>query len=103
MQQDAVVLERERPLWLGTVERRDAPRELRLAIRGDEPPDPLELLVRHARVPGPHHLEVGGDGAREIDELEQPVHGVADLGRLQARRSPATDPRSSRRPATRSA
>ena len=51
VQQHAVVLEREVPLLLHAVERRDAPRELGVAVRDDERADPLELVVADGRIP----------------------------------------------------
>ena len=83
------MLERERPLRRGAVERRDARGEL--ATRSTprrSARDPLELLVGHRRVPRAHLLEVGRGRRREVDQLEQPVHRVADLGRGEARPSP---------------
>ena len=79
-------------------------RELRLAVRVDERRDPRELLVGHRRVPAAHELDVGRRGRSQVDELEQAVHRVADLGRLQAASPPGTSraPRAGRRRARRS-
>jgi len=46
VQEDAVVLERERPLGRRARKAGDPLRELRLAVGNDEGADPLELLVR---------------------------------------------------------
>ena len=54
VQQDAVVLERERALGATLASDGDPTRELRLAVRADERRDPLELLVGHRRVPAAH-------------------------------------------------
>ena len=88
VQQHAVVLERERPLGLCARKGRDAPRELRVAVRAHEPADPLQLVVGHARIPGAHACDeiVWRQRPFQADELEQAVHGVANLGRGQARR-----------------
>ena len=84
VQEDAVVLERERPL-------RPAPRQAsRSAARGRNSQydatkrgDPRQLLVGHRRIPGAHLLDVRQRGRGQVDELEQAVHRVADLGRDQ--------------------
>jgi hypothetical protein len=81
--QHPVVLERERSLGLHVRERRDARGELGAAVGVDEVPDPLELVGRHRRVPRADDLDVGRRGRREVDDLEQAVDRVADLGRLQ--------------------
>ena len=83
VQQHTVVLERERPLGRRPCEIRDPPRQLGFAVRGDEERDPVELLRGDTRIPRPHVLDPGRDGCGKIDELEQPVHRVADLGRRQ--------------------
>ena len=90
MEQHAVVLERERPL--GPRARR-APRSARASSESQyastNARDPLELLVGHRRVPRRARRSTSGArGRREVDELEQAVHRVADLGRLQARPPP---------------
>ena len=83
VQEDAVVLERERPLRPGSRERRDPPREVGLAVRRDEAGDPRQLVLGHGRIPGTNLLDVRRRGRRQVDELEQAVDGVPDLGRGQ--------------------
>jgi hypothetical protein len=51
VEQDAVVLEGKRPLRPRAGQRRDAPRELGLAVGANEAADPLELLVGNSAVP----------------------------------------------------
>ena len=87
VEQDAVVLERERPLGGRALERGDACAQLRLAVRGDEGTDPLELLVGHGRVARANELgEILGHVRRaQVDALEQRVHRVSDLGGREAR------------------
>ena len=75
------MLERERALLLDARKGRHAARELGLAVRRDERADLLDLLVGRGRIPPAHRREVGRGGRAQLDELEQPVHGVADLGR----------------------
>ena len=81
-QENAVVLERERTLRARAGEGRDAARQVGLAVRAHEAGDPLELLVADARIPTLHERDeiVGRQRLLEVDELEQPVDGVADLG-----------------------
>ena len=62
----AVVDEGEVALLLDTLEGRDAAGEIGLAVRGDEAANQLVLELRH-------------DRRREVDLLEQRVHGAADL------------------------
>ena len=59
---------------------------VRVAVGGDERRDPLHLLVRHGGIPRSDLLDLGRLRPAEVDELEQPVHGVADLGRRQPAR-----------------
>ena len=91
VQEDAVVLERERALRPGAVERRQPPRERRRAVRVDERRDALELVVARDRIPGAHgRLELRArrrDGRVERDRLEQAVHRVADLVAGEAARA----------------
>ena len=84
VEEHAVVLERERPLGLHAVEIGDARGERGGAVGLDEPPDPLDLVVRRLRVPRPHLLGIRRSRRSRIDALEQPVHRVAELGREQA-------------------
>ena len=94
VQQDAVVLEREVLLLAHPGQRGDAPREVRVAVTGDEGADPLELLLGRRRVPAAHLLEVRRRRrSREIDLLEETMHGVADLGRCQSAALGAGHPR----------
>ena len=85
VQEHAVVLERERPLGPGARQRRDPLRQLGVAVAVDERRDPRQLLLRHGRIPRAHLLQIGRRRRREVDELQQPVHGVADLGRDEPR------------------
>ena len=80
------MLEGERQLGGRALERADPRRQLRLAVRGDEAADPLELLVGDGRVAGADELgEIVRHGRRaQVDLLEQRVHRVADLGRREA-------------------
>jgi hypothetical protein len=83
VQEHAVVLEGERPLGPRAGERRDPGGEGRAAVRRHERLDPLELLLGDGRVPGTHLLDARRDGRGQIDQLEQPVHSVADLRRRE--------------------
>ena len=96
-EQDAVMDERERPLGPGAVEACDSPCERGLAVRPDERGDPLELLAAHVRVPLANDVEVGHLRICHVDDLEQPVGCIADLGRsepdaLRRRRAPLPKP-----------
>ena len=107
MEEHAVVLERERPL---RPRRRRAP-AIRAAsgeaqYASTKRADPRQLLVGHAPGTTPRTCSTsGGAGRAQVDELEQPVDGVADLGRGEARLARAAPSRASagRIPATRSA
>ena len=106
VQQHAVVLERERPLGPGARERRDPPRQLRVAVGLDEAPRsapaPRRSRPDTRRAPARRPARAG---AAQVDELEQPVDGVADLGRGEpaSARRPVRARRAGRIPATRSA
>ena len=81
VQHDAVVLEGEGLLPPGTFERGQPCGELRVAVRGEEAFDPRELLLRSGRL---QRSQVAGDrGSREVDALEQLVHGRADAERAE--------------------
>src|SRR6266540_5041317 len=66
------------------VEGRAASRQVGRAVRRDERPDPLQVLVGHAWIPLAHPLDVDELGRAEIELLEQPVHGRADVERADA-------------------
>ena len=66
-------------------ERRDPLRQLGAAVVVHERRDPGQLLLRHGRIPRAHLIDVGHRRRREVDDLEQPVHRVADLGREEPR------------------
>ena len=89
MHEDPVVLEGERPLLRHAHERGDAPRNLRLGVRGHERADAVVLDVRR-----------GGVGEVELFELL--VHPAAELGRghlgLEPFRLLVNDPRFRNRP-----
>ena len=99
------MLERERPLRRGPREPGDPPRQLRLAVRGDEARGSARAPRRSPPGTSAHRLDVRDGRRREVDRLEQPVDRVADLRRGQARR-PAPcrghPPAACRRPARRS-
>ena len=80
-------------------------RELRLAVRARRTRRsaraPRRSTAGYQRRARPRRR--AGRGSAQVDQLEQAVHRVADLGRRQAARRPAPTPRRSRRPATRSA
>ena len=80
------MLERERPLGPRARERGDPrARAPSRSTTSTKPRDPLELLVGDRRIPAraPCSSRPGGDRRCEVDELEQPVDGVADLGRRE--------------------
>ena len=81
VQEDAVVLEREGPLRPRSGEPGDPTGELGLAVGARRIPR-SGRAPRRSR-PGTRSARARRPAARrgEIDELEQPVHGVADLGR----------------------
>src|SRR5439155_4216434 len=56
VQEDAVVLERERPLGGRALETRHACGELRAAVGDNEVADPIDFLLGDGRIPGPHEL-----------------------------------------------
>jgi hypothetical protein len=88
MQQDAVLLERERTLGASTWKGCDAAGKLRRAIRVDEAGDPVELCIRRSRIPLAYRgLELAprrGTGIVERDELQQPMDGISDLRRCES-------------------
>ena len=83
----AVHVEGEGPLRPHPRQRGHAPRQLRAAIGLDQGPDAVELVVAYCRVPVRHDLRQllprRRRRCREIDALEQPVHRVAELRRVQ--------------------
>ena len=89
MEQDAVVLERERALRPRSGKSCDAARELGLAIRANETADPLELVVAHPRIPATdaYGQIVRREWLLQVHELEEAVDRVADLRRSEARRT----------------
>ena len=79
------MLERERALDGRAREAREALRDLRVAVRGDEGADARDLFVGGRRVAGPHgggHV-LRGPRVRELEPLEDHVRRIADLGRGQ--------------------
>jgi hypothetical protein len=83
VEEDSVVLEGERPLGRRPLERGDPGGQLRVAIRADEPGDPLQLLVGRGRITRAHGF---GEVVRlrrpriaEVEPLEQEVDAVPDL------------------------
>ncbi len=84
-----VDLEDERPLDAHALEPGDARGERRVAVRADVPFDVLDLALARVRVPGSDEVaQVRGNGwPGQVDALEQPVDGVAELGGMQ--REPA--------------
>ena len=106
VEQDAVVLESERQLGGRALERGDAGAELRLAVRGDETADPLELLVGHGRVAGADELgEVVGHGRRAQVDRSSSACTASPISVAARPDWPGTVPAASagRRPTTRSA
>ena len=60
---------------------RPASAELQYAV--DEHSDPRELLVGHRGIPAAHLRRIRRRRRAQVDELEQTVHRIADLGRGQ--------------------
>jgi hypothetical protein len=58
--------------------------QIRVAVDSDEVADPLELLVADRRIPGPYRVDLGHGRRGGVDGLQQPVNGVADLGRCES-------------------
>ena len=83
VQEDAVVHERERPLGARAREPRDPPRQLGAAVGLDERTDPRQLVVGDRGIPRPHLLQLRRSRRGQVDDLQQAVHRVADLGRDQ--------------------
>ncbi len=79
VQENVVVLEREVALLANVRQRGDTLGQLRLAVRGDETADALELFLGRVRI-----RDLGHRRGAQVDLLEQRVHGAADLGRGQA-------------------
>ena len=83
VEENAVVLEGEGPLRRRTGQRGDARGKIGGAVRRGQRADPLQFVVARERIARANErLEVLRDaGCGQVDPLEQPVHGVADLGR----------------------
>ncbi len=104
VQQDAVVLERERTL--GPARSRGprcAARAPTRSRRRRTPPMRASSSASAVGIPLAAPRRARARPAPGSRQLEQPVHGVADLGRRKPRLARADGARSSRSPATRSA